>query len=497
MIRTRLRTVAGVTVAATLFAAGSAAASTDTTTPTSDASGSAASTSDATATAAAAGSETTTAGSASDTAATSAGTAASGEMAPLDTTGLDAPLGEWAPNTDDCVDPEAANAPIEGEILIGSAMPLSGGPAAAAYAPVAQGLQSYIDYANENEMVPGVTLKVSVGDDQFNPELTPGVVQGLLDDGASLFAYIIGSGGNLAVRDLLNEECVPQLMGASGSAEFANVEEYPWSTGGLISYDIESNIYAADINRNFPDGATVGLYFANYEFGQSYQRAFEEIASDDSRGLEIVEEQTVEPGDGAPPQAQVKALAEAKPDAIVGVPVGAQCSIFLTELANALAANPDWTPRVYLSQVCASEAYLAPAGEAANGVLSAAIFLDLGNPDVVAANQSASDYMAWADEHGFGGDGAIFAAPGWNAGEVVVQAIRRAAESDAGLTRASIMQAFRSTDYHPSLMRPGVNFRLNGDTDGYLMESAQIVAYDVATGTFVDEGDMITEFESE
>ena len=29
-------------------------------------------------------------------------------------------------------------------------MPLSGGPAAAAFAPVAEGLRAYIDYANAN-----------------------------------------------------------------------------------------------------------------------------------------------------------------------------------------------------------------------------------------------------------------------------------------------------------------------------------------------------------
>ena len=38
---------------------------------------------------------------------------------------------------------------------IGTTLPLSGGAAAAAFAPVAEGLQNYIEYANENELVPG------------------------------------------------------------------------------------------------------------------------------------------------------------------------------------------------------------------------------------------------------------------------------------------------------------------------------------------------------
>ena len=40
-------------------------------------------------------------------------------------TTVPAPTG-WAVNTDNCVDPAAANAPIEGTIQIGSVMPLTG-----------------------------------------------------------------------------------------------------------------------------------------------------------------------------------------------------------------------------------------------------------------------------------------------------------------------------------------------------------------------------------
>ena len=87
-------------------------------------------------------------------------TGETGTTAPSDTTetteGDDEGGGEgWTVSTDDCVDPDAANEPIEGTINIGSSGPLSGGPAAAAFAPVIAGFQTYIDYANENELIPG------------------------------------------------------------------------------------------------------------------------------------------------------------------------------------------------------------------------------------------------------------------------------------------------------------------------------------------------------
>ena len=126
----------------------------------------------------------------------------------------------WAVDTEDCADPDRANAPIEGTIRIGSAMPLSGGAAAAAFEPAARGLEAYINYANENDLVPGYELELTVGDDQYDPALTPGVVNGLIDDGVHLFAGIIGTQNNLAVRDTLNEECIPQLNVLAGDPRF-------------------------------------------------------------------------------------------------------------------------------------------------------------------------------------------------------------------------------------------------------------------------------------
>ncbi len=216
----------------------------------------------------------------------------------------------WTVDTEDCSDPDQANAPIEGTISIGSAMPLSGGAAAAFFEPAARGLQAYIQYANENDLVPGYELEVTVGDDQYDPALTPGVVNGLIDDGVHLFAGIIGTQNNLAVRDTLNEECIPQLNVLAGDPRFGEVEDYPWTTGVLTSYEYEFGGYAQNIVENFPD-ATVGVFYVNNEFGNISIDNFRAAA--DEAGLEIVSEQTVELGDEAPPQAQVSSLAEAAP----------------------------------------------------------------------------------------------------------------------------------------------------------------------------------------
>ena len=79
-----------------------------------------------------------------------------------------------------------------------------------------KGFKAYIDYANEKKLVPDHDISVTFGDDQYDPALTPGVINAALDGGAQVISEIIGTPQNLAVRSTLNEECVPQLEASSG-----------------------------------------------------------------------------------------------------------------------------------------------------------------------------------------------------------------------------------------------------------------------------------------
>ena len=176
--------------------------------------------------------------------------------------------GGWTVDTSSCTDPDRANAPIEGTVRIGSSGPLSGGPAAAAFAPVIAGYQAYIDYANENGLLPDHELSITYGDDQYDPALTPGVINAALDDGAHVISGMIGAPNAFAVRDTLNEECVPQLMVGGGAPTLNDPVAYPWTMGALLPFDVEAKAYAEDIAREFPDGASVAIFYANNEGGR-------------------------------------------------------------------------------------------------------------------------------------------------------------------------------------------------------------------------------------
>lgn len=406
----------------------------------------------------------------------------------------DAPATTWAVNTDDCVDPEAANAPITGTVKIGNVLPLSGSVAAIAFAPVKAGFESYIKMANEKKMLGDTTIEVSFEDDQYNKDLTPDAVNKLLDAGVNLFSGIIGSPNNAAVRDTLNEECVPQLLALTGSPAWGDVANYPWTTGALAPYSIEAKVYASQIKSQFPDGAKVALFTVNNEFGQVYLDAFKEIADAPDSGIEIVDEQTIEADSSSPPTAQINAIASKAPDAIVAVPLGAQCPTFLTEVANAKAANTGWTPNVYLTNTCASSLILAGAGAAADGLYTSNNLVDVNDP-ANAAKPAVADYIAYMTAEG-NKDIITTAGAGWNVAELTVAILKQASESPEGLTRASIMNAARNYNLTTALGREGVVFKMNGEADAFQAESLQVVQFNFASGTFVDVGSLITEYES-
>lgn len=399
----------------------------------------------------------------------------------------------WAVNTDDCIDPAAAEAPIEGTIKIGSVMPLTGESSAdEAFAPVKDGWLAYMDYANQTGILGDLKIEASVEDDQYSKDLTPGAVSKELDAGVQVFSGIIGTPNNLAVRDTLNQECVPQLNNLTGSPAWGEVADYPWTTGGLVPYGTESKIYATQIAQQYPEGATVALFYLNSEFGQVYADAFKELAPD--YGLEIVDEQTIEAGDNAPPVAQITSIADKAPDVIMAVPLGVGCVTFLGELASKKAQTPGWTPATFITNTCASSLILAAAGPAADGIYTSGNLVDVTDP----ANASIPAIKDYVDFMTAAGKEAIIttATAGWVIAEITVAIIKQAQASPEGLSQASIINAARNFTYTPSVARAGVVLKSIGEEDPFLAESLQVLQYDADTATFTNIGDLITQFES-
>jgi branched-chain amino acid transport system substrate-binding protein len=402
--------------------------------------------------------------------------------------------GAYSVDTSNC--PPEATQKITGTVKVGSTMALSGGVAAAAFKPVAAGMKAFFDQANAKQELPGYTIDLTIEDDQYDATKTKPAVDQLIDQtGVNLMTGMVGTPQSLAVRDDLNQECIPQLFVNSGSPSFGDAKNYPWTIGILAPYNTETSIYVDKIKEEYPNGANVAVFYTNNDFGQVYRDTLNSLAP--NAKINVVDTQTVEATDDNPPTSQVNSIAGKKPDVIIAAPLGAGCPAFLSELANAKAANPGWNPKVYITSTCASTLILGASGQGADGIYTVVGVKDSNDPKN-ASDPNVKAYRDAMDASGqdFSQDYAT-AAAGWTAGEATLAALKQAAASPDGLTRASIMNAVRNFNFHPSLARDGVNLKSSGTADPFLLESLQVVQYNANTKTYTDVGPLITSYEGQ
>jgi branched-chain amino acid transport system substrate-binding protein len=393
----------------------------------------------------------------------------------------------FAVDLDNCDDADAASEPIEGSVKIGSSIPLSGGPAVL-FAPFGAGMQAYVDlYNQENGGINGAPIELVIKDDQYLADLTKANVDELVfDEGVHLLSGIIGSPNNAAVQADLNAQCIPQLWAATGAPNWGDVENNPWTSGLLVPYPIESNVWLEYAATQFPDGGTAALYYVNNEFGQAYAEAFKEQAGD--YGFEIIAEETIAADDSGAPTGPVTNIVSADPDIVLAVPLGAQCIAFMTELGNQKAANPNFDGLVYQTATCANPVFFGPPGPAADGVFTSSNLRDVNNPDNE-SDPAVAEYLAAFAASGSDASPGGIAVAGWVAAELTVHVLEQAAESGT-LSRESIINAVRNIDFAPPLLREGLSFQMGPD-DGYTAEGTQIQQWSAADARFVDVGDVI------
>ena len=192
------------------------------------------------------------------------------------------------------------------------------------------------------------------------------------------------------------------------------------------------------------------------------------------------------------------AIAEGQPDVILAVPLGAQCPAFLSELANAKAANAGWEPRVYITATCASTLLLASPGANADGIIT----IDRGQGRQRPGQRRR--HRRWRQYRGrprrrpavdFGGDYAT-AYAGWALGELTVEVLRLAAESAdvASPGRRSSTRPARSSTAVSSPVTASRS-RSTAPTTRTWLESSRSCEYDADTKTYTEVGELVTEFE--
>ena len=154
------------------------------------------------------------------------------------------------------------------KITIGSSGPLSGEAAAAA--GVLRGADAYFKYVNGRGGVYGRSIDFKYLDDAYDPSQTVQNVRQLIqqDNVFALFS-VVGTNGNLAVRDFTNASGVPQVFSAAGATTLGrDYAKYPWTIGYLPPYSEEGKIYARHILATNAKKAKIAVLYQSDDYGK-------------------------------------------------------------------------------------------------------------------------------------------------------------------------------------------------------------------------------------
>ncbi len=160
------------------------------------------------------------------------------------------------------------------KITIGSSGPLTGEAAAAA--GVLRGADAYFKYVNSRGGVNGRKIEFKYLDDAYDPSQTVNNVRQLVqqDNVFALFS-LVGTNGNLAVRDFLNAAGIPQVFSAAGATTLGrDYAKYPWTIGYLPPYAEEGEIYARQILATNAKKAKIAVLYQSDDYGKDLLNGF-------------------------------------------------------------------------------------------------------------------------------------------------------------------------------------------------------------------------------
>ena len=249
-------------------------------------------------------------------------------------------------------------------ITIGSSGPLTGEAAAAA--GVLKGADGYFKYVNAKGGVNGRTIDFKYLDDAYDPSQTVQNVRELIqqDNVFALFS-VVGTNGNLAIRDFVNAAGVPQVFSAAGATTFgSDYAKYPWTIGYLPPYAEEGALYAKQILATNAKHAKIAVLYQSDDYGRDLVDGFRRGLGAKARTL-IVQTVGYDPT-SSDVQSQVAQLKASGANTFMIFAFG-KFAIQSFNYANQLG----WKPQIYVNDVASASSImqLEPA-QTAEGSIS-------------------------------------------------------------------------------------------------------------------------------
>ncbi len=347
------------------------------------------------------------------------------------------------------------------EIRLGTSLPRSG--ALAGFGTIADGMGLYFE---EVGLIDGRSVVIAARDDGYVPARTLTNVEEMIDSEDLLgMVGILGSPNNLAVRDLLNENCIPQLLNLTGLPEWGDPRNYPWTTGGLMSYDTESRLWCQHISDELGAGSTAAVLALGNDAGDAWRDTFVECAAE--QGIEVVDEQSHDPQTDSV-GSNVITLAASGADVLVVASTGQFCP-----QAVATAASLEWSPLVLVANGCQSIAlFWNPIGPLANGIRMVNTQKDVSDASL-ADDEWVQFVRASLQNQGIDPEAASHAL-GYGFAEILHQALLDASAMDGGINRTNMIRAMWQLSFAARGSVGNSLRQMDGANDSYLVEAGRM-----------------------
>jgi branched-chain amino acid transport system substrate-binding protein len=353
------------------------------------------------------------------------------------------------------------------EIKIGQTMAYSG--PASAYGVLGKTEAAYVRMINEQGGVNGRKITFISLDDGYSPPKTLEQTRRLVEADQVLAIFdSVGTPGNAAIQDYLNEKHVPHFP-ISGASRFNEPARFPWTMGVISSYETEGRIYAKYILQNIK-APKIGVLYQNDDLGKDYLRGLQEGLGDQAQNMivKVVSYELTDPT----VDSQIVTLKASG----VNVFLNASSPKF-SAMSIRKAFDIDWHPAHFLALTGQSiPAALVPAGvEKAVGIISASSIKDPSDP-TWANDKGIQDYLAFMKHYYPEGDpNSSLASGGYGLAQGMVYILEQCRDD---LTRENVMhQATHMHDVELPLFLPGI--KLNTSPTNYRgYNQLQLIKFD-------------------
>jgi branched-chain amino acid transport system substrate-binding protein len=333
------------------------------------------------------------------------------------------------------------------ELLIGQTMPYSG--PASSYAPIGKVELAYIEMINSQGGINGRKIKLLSLDDGYSPPKTVEQTRKLVEEeGVACIFQQLGTPCATATRKYLNNKKVPQIFVASGATQFGDPQNYPWTIGWQVSYQIEGRVYARYILDTKPD-AKIAVLFQNDDSGKDFLKGFKDGLGD--RIGQLVAATSYEPTDPTV-DSQVVQLHSSGADALFvgGIPK-------FNAMTIRKVRDLGWNPLYVIATVGSSvSSGLAPAGlDKAVGLVTGAYMKDPSDPQWK-DDPAYQDWLAFMRKYMPGSDLAdINNVYGYCAAQTGIQVFKQCGQD---LSRENIMRQSASLDFQLPMFQAGIRY---------------------------------------